>query len=166
MNRISVGIVLLAVPLATMAKAPTLVLLNGAWTGSMAVEWCRPEMRDACRTDALDRARAFELKLKTQFAAVDACKGVQLGDYVEYLNDPHRDRDQDYWYMSVDFTPYGLVWQGRAWGPLDADKGQKQKWTIFLESDKKRNFAGEGTPTGIAHDVCTIVLGAGGNVFK
>jgi hypothetical protein len=166
MNRLSVGIVIFAVPFAAMAKAPTLVLFNGAWSGSMAVEWCRPEMRDACRNDALDRARAFELKLRTQFAAQDACKGVQLGDYVEYLNDPHRDRNEDYWYMSVDFKPYGLVWQGRAWGPLDADKGQKQTWIISVESDKKRSSAGEGTPQTIAHDVCNIVRGAGGDVLK
>src|SRR4029077_6562280 len=77
-------------------------------------------------------------------AASDACKGVQFGDYVEYLNDPHRDSNQDYWYMSVDFTPYGLVWQGRAWGLLDADKGQKQKWTIFLESDKRAQLCWRG----------------------
>jgi hypothetical protein len=80
--------------------------------------------------------------------------------------DPHRDRNQDYWYLSIDFTPYGLVSQGRASGPLDADKGQKQQWSIFVESDMKRHYSGEGTPTTIAHDVRTIVRGAGGNVLK
>ena len=133
----------------------------------MALQFCNGSKNEVgCKSDALERVRRFESHLQTQFAAQAGCHSVLYVSDAKYLDD-QQNRERGYWFLTIDFVPYGLIWPGTAFGDLGPDKGRKQRWNIFFRrEDMRLPFSGEGTPSEMAREICTIVLGHGAKIAR
>ena len=113
-----------------------------------------PEMSltvEACSGAVLPEVAAFELVLRTEFAANSACGGIDLwvfqGPEETNSGASQAAADHNHWGLLIDFVPGRL----------------KQSW-FMLHHANGQTAGGELDAKSIVRDVCAIVQGKGGRV--
>ena len=144
LRRIAVVGALLTVGVCGCSRPESVVLLDTGWDARATTYLCKNTLR--CAGDPGLLVRDFELTLKTQFAAQEGCRSVQLLSYESPNSSPEVDkaRQKQYWTLSLNFVP-GASQQG---------------WQI-IESERHNLLQGDGSAADIAREVCGIVTKKG-----
>ena len=106
---------------------------------------------EACSGAGLPEVAAFELEVRTEFAANSACGGIDLwvfqGPEETNSGASQAAADHNHWGLLIDFVPGRL----------------KQSW-FMLHNANGQTAGGELDAKSIVRDVCAIVQGKGGRV--
>ncbi len=146
--------VLFAAPTAP-ADSPPLIVIDRWWGVDYAKGDCwHDQRREAiCNQERTEAYNRFELELKTQFAALKECSGINVASfgYPQNLHQPSPDLSQPYWSFAIDY--YG--------------NDPAQLWKMLPpKGSHLQMMEATGTPAQIATQVCTIIKGKGGAVVE
>ncbi len=144
---------------ATSARAEALVSVDYGWKGdgeracTPAFSDSTPERRAACNLNPNADLEGFAQRMDTQFSGNSSCHDIvfvrfpwgplALEKATEILKRPH--------------------WMFFIWSYAPGD--EKQEWKLS-DPGKKSVFTGRGSPNEIVRDVCAVVTGAGGTMFR
>lgn len=129
---------------------------NVAVTGYLTMHPCPSQSSEMCEHDARDQESEFYTMFSTAFQSEPACSGLSLfaldapeGNSVSAILKLGRVPTENQWKLNVSFRP----------------GHEKQAWSMNPMM-KLNNSSGEGDAHLMAHTVCLIAKGAGGQVVE
>jgi hypothetical protein len=125
-------------------KAQPSISIDNWWSFDYAKNACDMLRRggEACPSiDPKSDVLAFEDQMRTAFSTDYACQGVTLRSKQSNQGDEPR------WQLMFDYVP----------------GERKQRWSLVSLSNR-RTANGTGAPEEVAHAICSVAKGRGGNV--